>query len=146
MEDLKIKIQSQEGIPVDKQAISFIKQSCRSFVVRKTLSWKCHQCKAVDNRSLNEFEEFRTVFGPVEKLIMPSEHQKLEEFRVGTIHHENFVKSKGSKLSYVSIKTLTGKIVDISVKVNQSKKLVRFSFRNYIPSMNIFVGPKLKIY
>ena len=121
MEDLKRKIQSQEGIPVDKQAISFIKhqQSCQK--VKKTLSWKCHQCKAVDNRSLSELEEFRTVFGPVEKLIMSSEDQKLDEFHVKTMPHENFVKAKGPKLSYVTIKTLTGKTVHISVKVNQSK-------------------------
>ena len=146
MEDLKRKIQSQEGVPVDKQAIIFITQGQSCQRVMKTLSWKCHQCKAVDNRSLNDVEEFRTVFGRIEKLIMPSEDQKMDKFLVGTMPHDNFVKSKGSKLSYVSIKTLTGKIVDISVKVNQSKKLVRFSFRNYIPSMNIFVGPKLKIY
>ena len=128
MEDLKRKIQFQEGIPVDKQAISFINhgQSCQK--VTKTLSWKCHQCKAVDNRSLNEVEEFRTIFGPVEKFIMPSEDKKMDKFLVETMPHDNFVKSKGSKLSYVTIKTLTGKTVQISVKVNQSKKLVEISF------------------
>ena len=120
MEDLKRKIQSQEGIPVDEQAIYFHGQSCRN-VTKKFLSWKCHQCKAVDNRSLSELEEFRTVFGPVEKLIRSSEDQKLDEFHVKTMPHENFVKSKGPKLSYVTIKTLTGKTVHISVKVNQSK-------------------------
>ena len=137
MEDLKRKIQSQEGIPVDEQAIYFHGQSCRN-VTKKFLSWKCHQCKAVDNRSLNEFEEFREVF-------RPSEDQNMVEFHVGTIPRGNFVKSEGSKLSHVTIKTLTGKTIHISAKVNQSKKLVRFSFRNYVPSMNIFVGPKLKI-
>ena len=120
MEDLKRKIQSQEGIPVDEQAIYFHGQSCRK-VTKKFLSWKCHQCKAVDNRRLIEFEEFRTVFGPVEKLIIPSEDQKMDEFRVGTMPYESFVKSKGSKLSYVTIKTITGKTVNISAKVNQSK-------------------------
>ena len=144
MEDLKRKIQSQEGIPVDEQAIYFHGQSCRN-VSKKFLSWKCHQCKAVDNRSLNEFEEFSTVFRP-EKLIMPSEDQNVVEFHVGTIPRGNFGKSEGSKLSHVIIKTLTGRTINISVKVKQSKKLVRFSFRNYVLSMNIFVGPKLRIY
>ena len=119
MEDLKRKIQSQEGIPVDLQIISFN---------RICLSRGCPQCKTADNRSLDKFEEFRTVFGPSEKLIMPSEDQKMDKFLVGTMPHDNFVKSKGSKLSYVTIKTLTGKIVDISVKVNQSKKLVEIFF------------------
>ena len=55
------------------------------------------------------------------------------EFHVGTIPRGNFVKSEGSKLSHVTIKTLTGKTIHINAKVNQSKKLVRFSFRNYVP-------------
>ena len=129
MEDLKRKIQSQEGIPVDKQAISFIKhqQSCQK--VTKTLSWKCHQCKAVDNRSLSELEEFRTVFGPSEKLISKpseafkeedSEDEKKDEFNVSAMPHEKFVKSTSSRLSYVTVKTLTGKTLKISAKVNQT--------------------------
>ena len=120
MEDLKRKIQSQEGLLVDKQAIFFITQGQSCQKVTKALSWKCHQCEAVDDRRLNEFKEFRTVFGPVEKLIMPSEDQKMDKFLVGTLPHDNFVKSKGSKLSYVFIKTITGKHVKICVKVNQS--------------------------
>ena len=135
MEDLKRKIQSQEGIPVDPQIISF----------RNLENVLTCPCKTVDNRILGEFEELRTVFEP-EKLIMPSEDQEMVEFHVGTIPRGNFVKSEGSKLSHVTIKTLTGKTINISVKVKQSKKLVRFSFRNYVLSMNIFVGPKLKIY
>jgi hypothetical protein len=135
MEDLKRKIQSHERIAIDLQIISFGDRS---------LSRTCPHCKTADKRSLGEFEEFRTVFGP-EKLIMPSEDKEMVEFHVGTIPRGNFVKSEGSKLSHVTIKALTGKSINISAKVNQSKKLVRFSFRNYVPSMNIFVGPKLKI-
>ena len=139
MDDLKRKIHSQEGIPVDPQIIFF-----RNLEKRKTLFLTC-PCKTVDNRILGEFEELRTVFEP-EKLIMPSEDQEMVEFHVGTIPRGNFVKSEGSKLSHVTIKTQSGKTFNISVKVKQSKKLVRFSFRNYVLSMNIFVGPKLKIY
>ena len=135
MDDLKRKIHSQEGIPVDPQIIFF----------RNLENVLTCPCKTVHNRILGEFEEFRTVFEP-EKLIMPSEDQEMVEFCVGTIPRGNIVKSEGSKLSHVIIKTLTGRTINISVKVKQSKKLVRFSFRNYVLSMNIFVGPKLKIY
>ena len=109
MEDLKRKIQSQEGIPVDLQIISFN---------RNCLSRGCPQCKAADNRSLDKFEEFRTVFDPSEKLIMPSEDQKEDEFRVESMPPENFVKSKGSNLSYVTFKTLTGKSYKVSAKAH----------------------------
>ena len=113
MEDLKRKIQFQEGI--DPQRISF---------GWKMLSWKCPQCKAADNRSLDEFEEFRKAFGPSENLIMPSENQKKDEFNVSApVPLENYVKSRGSKLSYVTIKHLTGKAVKISVKVSQTTKI-----------------------
>ena len=109
MEDLKRKIQSQEGIPVDLQIISFN---------RNCLSRGCPQCKAADNRRLDKFEEFRTVFDPSEKLIMPSEDQKEDEFRVESMPPENFVKSRGSNLSYVTFKTLTGKSYKVSAKAH----------------------------
>ena len=113
MEDLKRKIKSQKGI--DPQRISF---------GWKSLSWKCPQCKAADNRSLDEFEEFRKAFGPSEKLIMQSEDQKKDEFRVSApVPIENYVKSKGPKLSYVTIKQMTGKALKISVKVSQTTKI-----------------------
>ena len=119
MEDLKRKIHSQEGIPVDPQIISFGNSNNK-----KILSRKCPQCKNADNRSLGEFEEFRKAFGPTEKLIMPSEDQKRDEFRVSApVPPENYVKSRGSKLSYVTIKNLTGKAVKINVQVSQSTKI-----------------------
>ena len=127
MEDLKRKIQSQEGIPVDEQAFYFHGQSCQK-VKKEFLSWKCHQCKAVDNRSLNEFEEFRTVFRP-EKLIMPSEDQKMVEFHVETIPRGNSVKPESSELSHVTIKTLTGKSIDISAKAHYTSEDLKEQIR-----------------
>ena len=95
---------------------------------KKILSWKCHQCKAVDNRSLNEFLEFRTVFGP-EKLIMPSEDQKMVEFHVETIPRGNSVKPESSELSHVTIKTLTGKSIDISAKAHYTSEDLKEQIR-----------------
>ena len=121
MEDLKRKIQSHERIPIDLQIISF---------GNKSLSWTCPLCKTADKKSLGEFEEFRTVFGPSEKLINKpseafkeedSEDEKNDEFNVSAMPHENFVKSTGSKLSYVTVKTYSGRSLKISAKVNQTK-------------------------
>ena len=120
MEDLKRKIQSHERIPIDLQVISF---------GNKSLSRTCPQCKTADKRSLGVFEEFRTVFGPSEKLISKpseafteedSEDEKMDEFNVSAMPHEDFVNSTGSKLSYVTVKTLSGRSLKISAKVNQT--------------------------
>ena len=110
MEDLKSKIQSQEGIPVDPQIISFGNSENK-----KILSRKCPQCKNADNRSLAEFEEFRTIFGPSKKLVITLD----EEFHVGSPARQSYIKSEGSKLSSVTIKTLTGKSFKLSAKVSQ---------------------------
>ena len=116
-EDLKRKIQSQEGIPVDPQIISF---GARKLPVknRKILSRKCHQCKNTDNRSLGQFEEFRAVFGPSKKLVIKLDEES-DEFHVSSRAHQSYIKSEGSKLSFVMIKTLTGKNFKLSVKVSQ---------------------------
>ena len=114
MEDLKRKIQSQEGIPVDPQIISFGTRLKN----RKILSRKCPQCKNADNRSLGEFEEFRTVFGPSKKLVITLDEES-KEFHVSSRAGQSYIKSEGSKLSFVTIKTLTGKSFKLSVKVSQ---------------------------
>ena len=109
MEDLKRKIQSQEGIPVDPQIISF---------GARKLSRKCPQCKNADNRSLGEFEEFRTVFGPSKKLVITLDEES-DKFHVSSCLRQSYIKSEGSKLSFVTIKTLTGKSFKLSAKVSQ---------------------------
>ena len=120
MEDLKRKIQSHEKIPIDSQIIYF---------GNKSLSRTCPQCKTSDNRSLGEFEEFRTAFGPPKPSEAfkeeDSEDEKKDEFNVSAVPHENFVKSTGSKLSYVFVKTLTGKTLKISAKVIQTTNLIK---------------------
>ena len=123
MEDLKRKIQSQEGIPVDPQIISFGNSKNR-----KTLSLTCPQCKTADNRSLGEIEEFRTAFGHSEKLIMPSGDENKDEFKVSASWPQIYVQSKGAKLSHVTIKDLVGKTYKISIKVNQTTNLIRIYF------------------
>ena len=77
MEDLKRKIQSQEGIPIDPQIILF-----RNLEKRKTLSLTCPQCKTADKRTLGEFEEFRIALGHSEKLIVPSGYENNDVFEV----------------------------------------------------------------
>ena len=120
MEDLKRKIQSHEKIPIDSQIIYF---------GNKSLSRTCPQCKTADNRTLGEFEEFRTAFGPPKPSEAfkeeDSEDEKKDEFNVSAVPHENFVKSTGSKLSYVFVKTLTGKTLKISAKVIQTTNLIK---------------------
>ena len=129
MEDLKRKIQCHERIPIGLQIISF---------GNKSLSRTCPHCKTADKRSLGEFEEFRTVFGPSEKLISKpseafteedSEDEKMDEFNVSAMPHEDFVKSTGSKLSYVTVKTLAGKSLKICAKVNQTTNLTKSYFQ-----------------
>ena len=117
MEDLKRKIQSQQGIPVDRQIISFGSRKLPS-ESRKILSRKCPQCKNADNRSLGEFEEFRTVFGPSKKLVITLDEES-EVFRVSSPVRQSYIKSEGYKLSFVTIKTQTGKSFKVSVKVSQ---------------------------
>ena len=113
MEDLKRKIQSQEGIPVDPQIISFGNSKNK-----KILSRKCPQCKNADIRSLGEFEEFNTVFRPSKKLVRTLDEES-EEFHVSSPARQSYIKSEGSKLSSVTIKTLTGKSFKLSAKVSQ---------------------------
>ena len=129
MEDLKRKIQCHERIPIGLQIISF---------GNKSLSRTCPHCKTADKRSLGEFEEFRTVFGPSEKLISKpseafteedSEDEKKDEFNVSAMPHEDFVKSTGSKLSYVTVKTSAGKSLKICAKVNQTTNLTKSYFQ-----------------
>ena len=116
MEDLKRKIQSQEGIPVDPQIISFGNSKNR-----KTLSLTCPQCKTADNRSLGEIEEFKTAFGH-------SGDENKDEFKVSASWPQIYVQSKGAKLSHVTIKDLVGKTYKISIKVNQTTNLIRIYF------------------
>ena len=123
MEDLKRKIQVQEGIPIDPQIISF-----RNLEKWKTLSLTCPQCKTVDKRTIGEFEEFRIALGHSEKLIVPSGYENKDVFEVSAPWPEIYVQSKGAKLSHVTIKTLTGKTYRISIKVNQTTNLIRIYF------------------
>ena len=123
MDDLKRKIHSQEGIPVDPQIISF-----GNLENRKTLSLTCPQCKTVDNRTLGEFEEFRIAFGHSEKLIMPSGYENKDKFKVSAPWPQIYVKSKGAKLSPVTVRTTTGKTLKINIKVNQTTNLIQIYF------------------
>ena len=123
MEDLKRKIQSQEGIPIDPQIILF-----RNLEKRKTLSLTCPQCKTADKRTLGEFEEFRIALGHSEKLIVPSGYENNDVFEVTAPWPQIYVQSKDAKLSHVTIKNLAGKTYKISIKVNQTTNLIRIYF------------------